>query len=731
MKNPHRLNNSNTTQKILDELDASMNVKYRTGVQRFRKKYSSVNPSDVQWRSLCQDANEFGCMKYIFLFITKLLEQGLYQGEYRKELYDILPMFQKCASETIHSSVRHLLCGERITDLIIFTDNSSRKSHFMYFYLQSQNPYIKTELIDFIKNEVAHYRNHSHAIMEVFEVSLGDYISGINDHTCFTDTTFWQQINYYKRLFPAPADAYRNSIKAVCCFYRWLVNKYNDYPFFNNAFSMTKSLLFCPEVIRLISEGYYFMTYSPRARISDHQKICLILRNMEHLSTKIKPESHTLVDLSGLRSHKYRQAVLAFIRAATNISTLYGSGHIIYAADALAFFEKLKGSESYPNPALGVFTTQEAVLVRNYCNDESMKLSTRNNRIGAVRRFLQWCEADGTFTFESMFFDYLKQYEEPSKTKGSSIPDADLAKLGHYLSVNADKSVKNRLALVVFHLAIQTEFRISQILHLTADCIRPSLKAGEYVIHSNSKTSHGAKSDYIITGITFRLLVNTIEFTESLRAGCNIEALKDYIFLYPGRDASIHHYNATIFRDCLKAACRDIGFSMNYSASNLRDTHMTKALEHIMRNGKSDIEMGLLSKHKHLDTTKSHYIELELEKMLEATYGITIGSVRIDATSKVVDRIPASADSDENDVEYGCGKCTACECVMKSSLPCMVCAHFITTVDHAPFFIRAIENVDRLIAASENRHDTEDLNTIKSLYCAYLEAIYKIKEHIS
>ena len=187
-------------------------------------------------------------------------------------------------------------------------------------------------------------------------------------------------------------------------------------------------------------------------------------------------------------------------------------------------------------------------------------------------------------------------------------------KLAVYLQVNAGSSAQMHLALAVFHLALQTEFRISQILHLTTDCIRSSFKPGEYVIHSAAKSSHGAKNDYVITEETYRLLMSTIDFTEPFRSRCSIEAYKDYIFLYPGRNGDIHHYNPTIFRDCLQKACSDLGFEITYNASSLRDTHMTKALEHIMRNEKSDLEMGLLSKHKHLDTTKNHYIELELEK---------------------------------------------------------------------------------------------------------------------
>ena len=726
--------NTDIVLEFMEDIELSLKLKYqlkyRTEVQLFKRKYSTIKASDIQWCTFCRDANAFGCLKFAFLLFTRLLEAGVYHGEFEQELYAILPKFQECASNQIKSNVRYLLCGDRITDLIIYHNNSGRNCCFGYAYLKSSNPYIKAEILDFLEDERMHNRWHRRAIIESFEISFGDLASGIRSYADFTDITFWEQINYYKKVFSASAKEYKNSIKAVCCFYRWLVNKYTEHPFFNSAFSMTKSLLFSSEITRLIGEGYYFMTYNPHAEIADHKKICFILRNMNHISTNMTSEDYTLLDLSGLQSWKYRKAVLGFFNSATSISAIHGSSQFTYVIDSLEFIEKLKAAGKYPNPDPGFFTTQEAVLIRNYCNEKSMKLSTKNNWIGAVRRFLQWCERNHVLTFEPTFFDYLRQYEEPSKTSGHSIPDGDLARISCYLHDHASESAKMRLTETVFHLALQTEFRISQILHLTPDCIRPSLKSGEYVVHSNSKSSHGTKNDYVITEATFRLLMDTVEFTEPLRASCNIEALKDYIFIYRGRNKSICHYSPTTLRDCLKAACEALGLQKNYSASDLRDTHMTKALEYIIRSGKSDLEMGLLSRHRHLDTTKNHYIELELEKMLEATYGITIGSTGINAASNIVDKIPSTAQSSENDVEYGCGKCTASECVLKTSLPCMVCKYFVTTVDYAPFFIQAIENIDQMIKASKTRHDAEDLVVIKNLYGAYLEAIYKIQEHM-
>lgn len=209
--------------------------------------------------------------------------------------------------------------------------------------------------------------------------------------------------------------------------------------------------------------------------------------------------------------------------------------------------------------------------------------------------------------------------------------------------------------------------------------------------------------------------------------------MKDYIFICEGDNSSICLIDAQSISNYLKKACKALGFNEKYTAINLRVTHMTKAFEHVLRNGKSNIELSVLSKHKRIDTTKNHYIEMELEKMLEATYGIIIGdsSKLIDVDSKIVDEIPSNLVDSE--VDDGCGNCSIKDCVMISaltSLPCFLCDYFITTVGHLKFFVKAIENVDMLISYAKTMHDKEDLITTKTLYVLYLKAIYKRKEEL-
>ena len=282
----------------------------------------------------------------------------------------------------------------------------------------------------------------------------------------------------------------------------------------------------------------------------------------------------------------------------------------------------------------------------------------------------------------------------------------------------------------IFHLALQTEFRISQICNLTTESIKPSVKPKQYIIKSISKTSKGVLTSYMITELTYHIIMNAIEHTEDIRQKSSLRNANNYIFLYIGVNDKTKVIDAQLFTRYLKRVCLELGFKDVYTAVNLRDTHMTKAFEHVLRNGKSDLELGVLSRHKHIDTTKNHYIEMELEKMLESTYGVNIHGVNlIDADSKILDELPKSSKLIE--VENGCGSCTANKCVLTTSLPCIACNSFITTVRHEKFFIKSIETIDKLIARTKTIHDKEDLVTIKTLYVLYLQAIYKHKEKIN
>ena len=329
-----------------------------------------------------------------------------------------------------------------------------------------------------------------------------------------------------------------------------------------------------------------------------------------------------------------------------------------------------------------------------------------------------------------------------------TISDDDLTRINNYLRDQIEKSLKDKITYAVFHLLLQTEFRVNQICHLKCSSIVETLKPNEYAIRSINKTSHGEMVEVNITPKTHRVLKNIINETDELRNKTNSSTTDEYIFLYEEGIPTprIKIYDNTDFRRAILKACSHLGIK-NYTASNLRDTYMTKAWEYIVQNGRSDIELSLLTKHAQISTTVNHYLKLDFDDMLEATheveigkinddeenktvndileatYAVELGKINVGAKNKIVVDIPAEFKSKESDVENGCGKCAAVKCNGNAVLSCLVCDKFFTTPRHEPFFRKAIDQINQQILCSNCRHEKDDLTTIKTLYTEYLKAI--------
>ena len=91
--------------------------------------------------------------------------------------------------------------------------------------------------------------------------------------------------------------------------------------------------------------------------------------------------------------------------------------------------------------------------------------------------------------------------------------------------------------------------------------------------------------------------------------------------------------------------------------------------------------------------------------------------------SKILDTLPDELNNKDTIVENGCGRCNAKSCSMTGSLPCLTCSHFVTTVNHKPYFVKMIELCDTSLSKATIRHEIEDLNLIKTLYVNWLREI--------
>ena len=683
----------------------------------------------ITWADICQQVNDKKISAKIMLFfVIVILDLGIYENTHSEALYRLLPELKRFASQRSVAWDK-VFCGDKIDSLYIGKNkSSSHDSKNSYYFIGYKNNYLLSCMGSILNRPRKTTRWLDGWFVTDFENSLGDFAAEIKSVNDFNEYTFWQQVNYHRNKFSNDKELLDSAIKGVVAFYRGLMLEYPDVDIFSSAHSMSAKLLANAQIIIILKKGYHVTSFNMNEDLEDYECVVFLLRDFDRFTTQMGKEGFVTIDLSKLKSPFYRKELWKYYLSSPSITVNVFAGQLGYMALGLEFLRKLKSQPNYPNPLPNYFSNQEAVLLKKYIYDMGGALGTKNNRIGAIRRFLQWeKDSKSGFTFDDMFFSYLIQYEEPSKTSGNAIPDEDLVAINKLL---VEKSKTDSLALLIltmFHIVIQTEFRIGQICSLTTDCIHPTIKPNQYEVHSATKTTHGRKGKSVITEFTYRLLTQAISSTERLRAEAP-SSDTNYIFLYRGNINTVRAITPQTFRNYLGDCCKELGIK-RYTAADLRDTHMTKSFEYILRNGKSNAEMSVLTKHKYIDTSKSHYIEMELEKILEATYGIIIGNnALIDPDKNLVDTLPSEASGEDSVVEDGCGCCTADKCVVTSSLPCLVCKHFVTTVAHEKFFIRAIENVDILIGRAKTQHDKEDFTTIKRLYVLYLKAIYKRKE---
>ena len=588
-------------------------------------------------------------------------------------------------------------------------------------------PKIATAIIDKIENNylrelLLEFKSNKKAAALIYDDwftlvnSFGESINAICDYKSFTNESFWKQINCV--LAHSGQEQWKGTVP-VLQFYRFLVAKYDEYDIFANSQSMTKTAIFFKRLSHLLESGYHVVKYDYNNRCNQYDKILYILSGSDRLSTKLAQEDFFAIDYSEIKFDKYKEMAKDWMYESGLIaSKRFELYHVINCMNMIYDYKLANKNKRFTH-----FTREEAMAIKKYVAKRYQSQASRNGEIQTVRRFLKWANERDLITVEPLLFDYLQGEDRKRGRGGSVVPEEDLIKLNNELLNRSKQSTKSFMAYVIFHLLLQTEFRVSQICNLKIDCIRPSIKNKQYIIKTNSKVSYGGVDSYVVSELTYKLLMDAIDAASDIRDNTVNESIKDYVFIYKSVDID-RKYSKTIFRDELKYAC-DAANIPRYNAANLRDTHMTKAYEFILKSDRSSLDMSMLSKHRSLDTTKSHYIDIELEKMLEASYGVTIGDDLLNTTNKVIDDLPQDINNAEHDVENGCGKCSANTCLITNALPCLACKHFVTTPKHLSYFEKAIAVLDHQLQFANTPHDKEDLVKMKTFYALYIRAIYQ------
>jgi len=711
----------------IKSLNREKDFYYKIGYASIVRQFSNYQPENITWIDICNSVQINKAHKLHIIFLVQLLENNQIKCEYAKYLYKLLPTFKNLMGYPGYPW--HLVfCRENISKFRIVI-NKYEEYKVPCLNNENYNVYVRELLISFL-NEYDYFSRSNDDNIALLEASLGNNISRIYSYSYFNDNTFWSQVKYVQTYFKNNKKLSKAAIKLVIAFYRYLLKTYTEHNFFKDSLSMSYHVLFSSMLLFLINNDYYITAFNPLNRIYDKEKIFFLINGYNKASTMLKKEDSFRVDLSRISSDKFRRDILDFLYSSPNVTKFTRQDKLNNIIDIIDVLIKVKKEPNYPNPDFNYINNQEVNFIKEYINSKKVMLSTKNNRIYHIKDFLEWENKMNRMKFDDSVFEYLEQFAKPIAGNSKAISDNELIDLNNLI---LQKSNDNHIISIyhsLFHLLIQTEFRINQILHLEINCIKPTVKPNQYIIQSISKTSRGTVSEYVITEYTYKILIEAINESNKLRVNCQSENLRNYIFLYEGVDKVVRLITLDKFSKFIKMCCKELGWEYHYTASNLRDTHMTKGFENELRKGKGNLNLSIISGHKRIDTTINHYIDFKLDEMLESTFGIEIGNSKlIDTSGKVVNLTQNNVLENRNTVENGCGFCKKSQCINPSILPCLVCEHFITTIEHEIYFKKAIEVIDAQIYQSKIEHDIEDLNIIKKLHVLYLKEIYKVKEN--
>ncbi|WP_342540397.1 site-specific integrase [Heyndrickxia sp. FSL K6-6286] len=706
-------------QKIIDmfinKTKAKGNVKYSSfGVQTVNSVIDllpqDIDSSSITWE-LFQELFNKGLNQEMQECTCRLISEFIKNDCYNEEFIDVVETFKSVHTKNLVVALFHLFSKSLLPHNLIVYKNKQRTSCFIN---DCSNLYLSNLLRDFVVHNTT---ARSFDFYENFQASLNGEV--INQITDFNAKTFKQQYYFFRNF------KYRVTLLTLLKkFYLKLLSHPEGKNILHWKDGIDGNMLQTVSFNKNYEEGFLPIPLNPFDPVPECDKWLVMPNGAENKTTKINSFSYKPIDFSLCEDEVLKYCVKHWFWN-SQISLTARIDHTYIVIKFINFINDLKSKFSIKKMTQSTDKQNSISVEEIFSYVQFTKASNKNIQyILSVKKFLIYINENNLYYVEPSGLKYLVSPPQQVRNSARDISNENLLKIEAKLKENAIDNYLNTLYYIVFHIAIATEFRISQIINLKVDCLVPGVKK-EYYLKSNTKVSKGKKVPIPITPFTRRYIETAVKFTQGVRDNCKDASIKEHIFIHEYSNLYFKVINVRSFSDYLKRICIDLGIEP-FTAQNLRDTYMTKSLEYAIKNNLSDLELKALTNHKNISTTTNHYVAEKINDYLEATHMVIIGNPTIKGN------IVAETDKKNEDlVNDQCGYCPYESCIKKNdSLDCLMCSGFIATVDRIPFYEDKIRSIDNKIKSAKLPIDKERLVTIKRLYLAYLRKLLELKETV-
>lgn len=600
-------------------------------------------------------------------------------------------------------------------------DSTCHKKTTFTKYINHPVKEVREIIADFL---ASHFHNFYQGIDDfcmLFVQSLDGYV--IKSVSDLNFKTFKSQIMFFYK----KNNDYGRFSAASCtvAFYLYITHNIDDQIFEKDG--VPSSILQRSTISKEIVEGYHLIKYNQMEKTPECDKWLFCYKKSENSSIY----EIDAVDFTRIFSETYRSWVKHYIwkedvKVHTKLDPLpmfvkaFNYVHDIKTGAALNVFAT-PGDETK-------FDVRDAMAYKNYILEAYENNRTRNAHIYSIRNLLRHVFRNNLGDIDAGVFYTLNHTVDQTYDNTCPIPNSELSQLSALIKEKASSDPLADMYSSIFFIALETEFRGSQIVSLPKNCLRETAKNGEYVVVSETKTSAGELVEQPISAYVEREIRHVMQITNIYREKCTNTRLKNHLFIVPGAKRNTFKPLSKVkFNSFLKACCSELALPL-YTLENLRDTHMTKAEEFKIRNQLSDIEQSVLTGHSSTVVDDIHYVKLDIREMLETLHGTIIGDVQLDG--KIYSSLDSSITNSENEVSNSCGWCKSSSCNVMVNLDCPMCKNFVTTISRLPYFEEQVKILDKKIVAASIPHDKEDLVNIKRLMLRYIEEILKKKEAV-
>lgn len=489
------------------------------------------------------------------------------------------------------------------------------------------------------------------------------------------------------------------------------------------------SILSRSTLTKELLDGYRTVYYNHMDNIPEYDKWLLLPNGEEKRVTTLTAESVISMNFTKVHNKYFRKLLKEWFWCSTaSIKTSAREMPIIANFLNMFFPDEpnfdVASTLNNENP-LNI-TQAICANYKSFVQSKWSKTETRSGRIYPILSFVRFIDNYvSSIHVDKECYLYLTCRGSLNQNGPVGVKKEHLEQIASYINNHKYDNHNSFCFYVMFHIALNTEFRISQIVSLPANCVKESMKKNEYVIRTNMKQSGYESIDQPCARIVKDIIYAYQKATEDYHADLPL-SLRKYLFIHENITGKIQApFNANQFTTYLKSVCEKLGLP-SYTAKNLRITYITNAKAYAQRNGLSDLTLLRVTNHANMDTVNNHYIQEQIIDALQATIGVVIGDVNIDGT------ISANSDgfntSEDVSVANGLGFCQSMQCTNQGPLPCQRCKHFFTTLQNIPYYREEIKRLQAINDGSLNPHDAEDINNLIRMNTYILGELINLKK---